>query len=89
MQRPVPPQVIPRPADWSPGGPPPWVDLPSARRTHIGIDRVVGALAALGQRGAVPEELSSDEVLGPAILISESLVPPVRGVNSGVLAVLF
>jgi 8-oxo-dGTP pyrophosphatase MutT (NUDIX family) len=50
---------------------------------------VLGALGALGQRGAVPEELSSDQVLGPAILVSESLVPPVRGVNSGVLALLF
>jgi 8-oxo-dGTP pyrophosphatase MutT (NUDIX family) len=89
VQRPVPPQVIPRPVDWSPGGPPPWVDVPSARRAHIGLDRVVGALGALGQRGAVPDAPSSDEVLGPAILVSESLVPPVRGVNSGVLAVLF
>jgi 8-oxo-dGTP pyrophosphatase MutT (NUDIX family) len=89
VQRRVPPQVIPRPADWSPGGPPPWVDVQSARRARIGIDRVVGALGALGQRGAVPDALSSDEVLGPAILVSESLMPPVRGVNSGVLAVLF
>jgi 8-oxo-dGTP pyrophosphatase MutT (NUDIX family) len=89
MQRPGPPQVIPRPADWSPGGSPPWADVPSARRAHIGLDRVVGALAALGQRGSVPQELSSDEALGPAILVSESLVPPVRRVNSGVLVVLF
>jgi 8-oxo-dGTP pyrophosphatase MutT (NUDIX family) len=50
---------------------------------------VVAALAALGQGGPVPEEIDADRVLGPAMLVSETLLPPVRGVNSGVLALLF
>ncbi len=50
---------------------------------------MLAALEALGQHGPVPLELSSDEVLAPAILVSESMVPPVRRVNSAVLAVLF
>jgi len=53
------------------------------------VERVVAALGALGQGGAVPEVIDADGVLGPAMLTSESLLPPVRGVNSGVLALLF
>jgi 8-oxo-dGTP pyrophosphatase MutT (NUDIX family) len=53
------------------------------------VDRVVAALGALGQGGPVPEEIDADGVLGPAMLVRESLLPPVRSVNSGVLALLF
>jgi 8-oxo-dGTP pyrophosphatase MutT (NUDIX family) len=88
-ERPVPPQVIPRPGDWRPGGPPPWADLAPARRTSIGLDRVVAALGALGQGGPAPGEIDAEGVVGPALLMSESLLPPVRVVNSGVLALLF
>ena len=87
--RPVPPQVIPRPDGWRPGGPPPWAGVPPTRRASIAVERVVGALGALGQGGPVPEEIGADGVLGPAVLVGESLLPPVVGVNSGVLAALF
>jgi 8-oxo-dGTP pyrophosphatase MutT (NUDIX family) len=81
--------VIPRPADWSPGRPPPWADITPARRRRIGLDRVLGALAASGQSGPVPDDVTSDAALGPAVLDGESLVQPVLEVNSAVLAVLF
>ncbi len=89
MSRPVPPQVIPRPATWRPGGPSPWSALPPAQRTGIGIDRVLDALDELGQRGSVPEGIGTDRVLGPAILVNETNLQPVRHVNAGVLAALF
>jgi 8-oxo-dGTP pyrophosphatase MutT (NUDIX family) len=53
------------------------------------VQRVLGALRSAGQDGPVPEEIDAEGALGPAILVSESLQPPVRRVNSGVLAVLF
>ena len=89
MSRPVPPQVIPRPPTWRPGGPAPWDGLPAADRTGIGVERVLHALGALGQRGPVPEDIGTDRVLGPAILVNEVSAPLVREVNAGVLAVLF
>ncbi len=89
MSRPVPPQVIPRPPTWRPGGPAPWADAPLSRRTGIGIDRVLDALVAVGQHGPVPEDIGSDRVLVPAFLVNESDAPVVRQVNAGVLAVMF
>jgi 8-oxo-dGTP pyrophosphatase MutT (NUDIX family) len=53
------------------------------------VDRVVAALRVLGQDGPVPEEIDADGVLGPAMLVRETRLPPVRGVKSGVLALLF
>lgn len=53
------------------------------------MERVSAALGALGQGGPVPEAIDADGVLGPAMLLRESLLPPVRSVNSGVLALLF
>ena len=80
--------MIPRPPTWRPGGPAPWAGLPAAQRTGIGVDRVLGAWAPLGQRGPVPEDIGADRVLGPAVS-SMSRRPAVRRVNAGVLAVLF
>jgi 8-oxo-dGTP pyrophosphatase MutT (NUDIX family) len=37
----------------------------------------------------VPDAIDADGALAPAMLMSETLLPPVRGVNSGVLALLF
>ena len=62
---------------------------PPSRRTGIGLDRVLAALAAVGQHGAVPDDVGSERVLVPAFLVSESDVPVVRQVNAGVLAVMF
>ena len=89
MSRPVPPQVVPRPATWRPGEPAPWAEVPLGQRTGIGIDRVLDALVPLGQRGPVPEDIGSDRVLGPTILVNESNAPAVRHVNAAVLAALF
>ncbi len=89
MSRPVPPQVVPRPLTWRPGEPAPWGEVTPARRTGIGIDRVLDALDLLGQRGPVPEDLGSDGVLGQTILVNESNAPAVRHVNAAVLAALF
>jgi 8-oxo-dGTP pyrophosphatase MutT (NUDIX family) len=89
MARPVPPQVIPRPATWQPGGPAPWADVAADRRTGIGIDRVLGALLTLGQRGPVPEDVERDEMLRRVTVVNESDAPAVQYVGSGVLAALF
>jgi 8-oxo-dGTP pyrophosphatase MutT (NUDIX family) len=89
MPRPLPPQVIPRPPNWEPGAPAPWADLPVAQRTGIGIDRVLRALDALGQRGPVPVGIGADMVLGPANFVNGRDAPAVRDVNAGVLAALF
>jgi 8-oxo-dGTP pyrophosphatase MutT (NUDIX family) len=89
MARPEPPQVIPRPESWRPGVPAPWADLRSGERTGVGIERVLAALEASGQRGAVPTGGDAERVLGPSALVSESGAPPVREVNAGVLAAFF
>jgi 8-oxo-dGTP pyrophosphatase MutT (NUDIX family) len=85
--------VIPRPAGWRPGGPPPWADLPTARRTSIPLDRVLGALDAVGQRGPVPLDVGSDSIFTPPPVLSDGDGPPGQvwptGVNSGVLVPLF
>jgi len=85
----VPPQVVPRPQAWRPGGPAPWAGVPRERRTGIGIDRVLEGLVLLGQRGPVPEDVGSDRVFGPSFLVNESNAPAVRHVNAAVLAALF
>jgi 8-oxo-dGTP pyrophosphatase MutT (NUDIX family) len=89
MLRPVPPQVIPRPPTWRPGAAAPWADVPAARRTGIGLDRVLEALAALGQSGPVPDDVGEDAVLGGATLVNESDAPAADHVNAGVLAAVF
>jgi 8-oxo-dGTP pyrophosphatase MutT (NUDIX family) len=89
MARPVPPQVIPRPADWRPGDPAPWASLPAPARRDITLARVRAALASRGQSGPVPDGIGADGVIGPSILINETHVPEVRVINAAVLAVLF
>ncbi|HEY3843317.1 MAG TPA: CoA pyrophosphatase [Acidimicrobiales bacterium] len=89
-QRPVPPQVIPRPATWYPGQPAPWGSLNPAQRQGITTERVIAALGARGQAGPVPDDIGSDRVLGPAVLINESIAAPaVRFINAAVLGLLF
>jgi 8-oxo-dGTP pyrophosphatase MutT (NUDIX family) len=89
MSRPVPPQVIPRPPTWRPGAPAPWADVAVARRTGLGIDRVLRALDELGQLGPVPDDIGQDAVLGGATVVNESDAPAADRVDAGVLAALF
>jgi 8-oxo-dGTP pyrophosphatase MutT (NUDIX family) len=89
MPRPVPPQVIPRPADWRIGEEAPWANTPPGDRRGITLARVLQALAAQGQRGPVPEGIGPEHVLGPSIFVNESTPPANRVVNAAVLAVLF
>jgi 8-oxo-dGTP pyrophosphatase MutT (NUDIX family) len=63
--------------------------MPVEERTGIGLDRVLDALDAVGQRGPVPEGIGADEVLGPAMLVNETNAPAVHDINAGVLAALF
>lgn len=87
MQTPVPPQVIPRPTDWRPGGPPPWADLFSERRSSIDLARVLAALEAAGQTGEVPTDLGTDGIFQSPLLREPPA--PLLQVNAGVLAALF
>ncbi len=89
MQRPVPPQVVPRPADWSPGGPAPWADVPPALRARIGLDRVLGALGEVGQSGSAPRDFSTEAAFDPHVVVGEGAAAPLGPVNSAVLAVLY
>jgi 8-oxo-dGTP pyrophosphatase MutT (NUDIX family) len=89
MARPVPPQVIPRPSTWAPGGRAPWADVLPDGRSPIGLARVVRALATLDQRGPVPADVGADRVLSRTVLVNEANAPVVREVNAGVLACLF
>lgn len=89
MPRPVPPQVIPRPATWQPGAPALWAGVPAQERTGIGIDRVLGALDGIGQRGPAPDDVGGDAMFRGATIINESELPHVGVVNAGVLAALF
>jgi 8-oxo-dGTP pyrophosphatase MutT (NUDIX family) len=89
MARPVPPQVIPRPADWRLGDPAPWANLAPTERSHIPLSRVRAALTAHGQNGPAPHGIGADRVLGPSILINESHAPAERVINAAVLAVFF
>jgi 8-oxo-dGTP pyrophosphatase MutT (NUDIX family) len=85
--------VIPRPAGWRPGGPPPWAGLPTGRRASISLDRVLGALDAVGQRGRVPVDVGPDTIFTAPPVLSDGDGPPGQawptGVNSGVLVPLF
>ncbi len=87
MAPPVPPQVIPRPADWRLGSPPPWAGLEPARRTSIGLARVLGALDAAGQGGPAPADVASAANL-EAPVVGETAIPPLS-VNAAVLAPFF
>ena len=89
MSRPVPPQVIPRPATWRPGAAPPWAAAPEARRTGIDLDRVLRALEAVGQSGSVPRDIGGDAMLAGSTRFNESAAPALNAVNAGVLAALF
>jgi 8-oxo-dGTP pyrophosphatase MutT (NUDIX family) len=89
MARPVPPQVIPRPSTWRPGGPAPWADVSESERRSIGLTRVLTALESLGQRGPVPADAGADRALTQTVLVNEANAPLVRRVNAGVLACLF
>jgi 8-oxo-dGTP pyrophosphatase MutT (NUDIX family) len=89
MARPVPPQVIPRPSTWRPGGPAPWADISGPERRGIGLARVLRALESLGQRGPVPADAGADRALTQMVLVNEANAPLVRRVNAGVLACLF
>ena len=89
MPRPVPPQVIPRPASWRPGDPAPWAGLSRERRSDISIQRVLDALDGLGQRGIS----ARGRGLRPASRSGrrgerDRRAAPLR-VNAGVLAALF
>jgi 8-oxo-dGTP pyrophosphatase MutT (NUDIX family) len=79
--------VIPRPEDWRPGDPPPWAGLPPERRASIGLDRVLAALDAAGQAGAVPADVGKDGIF-EAPVVGESPAPA-RDLNAGVLAAFF
>jgi 8-oxo-dGTP pyrophosphatase MutT (NUDIX family) len=89
VSRPVPPQVIPRPANWRTGDAAPWSSLPDGMRQGISLPRVLAALAVQGQDGAVPADIGVDRVLGPSILVNGSHAPEIRFVNAAVLAILF
>jgi 8-oxo-dGTP pyrophosphatase MutT (NUDIX family) len=67
----------------------PWADTPPGTRRGITLDRVLGALAARGQRGPVPGGIGADHVLGPSVFVNGSGAPKDRVVNAAVLAVLF
>ncbi|MFZ0249267.1 MAG: CoA pyrophosphatase [Acidimicrobiales bacterium] len=89
MSRPVPPQVIPRPAAWRPGAAAFWAGAPVEKRTGIGIDRVLAALDAVNQRGPVPDDAGGDAMFRGATIVNESELPHTGVVNAGVLAALF
>ena len=89
MARPVPPQVIPRPSAWRPGGPAPWAGVSASERRGIGLARVLGALETLGLRGPVPADAGADRALVQTVVVNEGNAPLVRRVNAGVLACLF
>ena len=89
MDRPVPPQVIPRPSTWAPGGRAPWSDQDAEHGHGITVERVLSSLDELGQRGPVPTDTGADRVLSQTVLVNEANAPLVRQVNAGVLACLF
>ena len=76
MPRPVPTQVVPRPATWRAGDRAPWVVVP-ARPHGIGVDHVLAALSAHGQRGPVPDDIGFDiaDDLGSPVVVRESSAP--------------
>jgi 8-oxo-dGTP pyrophosphatase MutT (NUDIX family) len=62
---PVPPQVIPRPPSWRPGARAAWEALAEHERSGITVERVLGALDSIGQRGPVPADPGVDPLLFP------------------------
>ena len=89
MSRPVPTQVVPRPASWQPGQPAPWERLSPAERTGIDLGRVLAGLSAHGQRGPVPDGIGSAQAPVFSDGAGEAAEPGTRTINSAVLAVLF
>jgi 8-oxo-dGTP pyrophosphatase MutT (NUDIX family) len=89
MPRPVPPQVVRRPEAWRPGEPAPWGGVPEAERQGITIERITAALRAHGQAGPVPDDVGTDRVFVPSVLIDETDAQWARVVNAGVLAAIF
>jgi 8-oxo-dGTP pyrophosphatase MutT (NUDIX family) len=79
--------VIPRPADWRPGGPPPWADLQPEQRASIGLARVLDALATVGQAGPAPDDVGTDGIFEAPVVGEAPALP--RRVNAAVLAALF
>jgi 8-oxo-dGTP pyrophosphatase MutT (NUDIX family) len=79
--------VIPRPAGWRPGGPPPWADVPPERRASIDLAQVLDALATAGQAGAAPDDVGTDGIFEAPVVAEAPALP--RRVNSAVLAALF
>jgi len=63
--------------------------VPAEARRGISLVHLLEALAQKGQLGPVPEDIGSDRVLGPSILINETNAPALRFVNAAVLAALF
>jgi 8-oxo-dGTP pyrophosphatase MutT (NUDIX family) len=88
MPRPVPPQVIPRPADWRMGDAAPWANLPASERSGINLARVLRALADHGQLGTIPEEIGDHGATVPLLFVDESRAPD-RVANAAVLVLLF
>jgi len=89
MDRPVPPQVIPRPPTWRPGEPAPWGDLDERTRHGLSVERILGVLDRQGQLGAAPTGLATGQVLDPAVALDERALPGLRQVSSAVLAAVF
>jgi 8-oxo-dGTP pyrophosphatase MutT (NUDIX family) len=89
MSRPVPPQVVPRPATWRAGDEAPWAAVSPEERTGISVAHVLAKLSAHGQRGQVPDGVAIADELGPSLVFNESSTPSTRPINSAVLAVLF
>jgi 8-oxo-dGTP pyrophosphatase MutT (NUDIX family) len=89
VPRPVPPQVIPRPPSWRPGAPARWDALPQTDRAHITINRVLGALDSVDQRGPVPGDPGTDPLLVPVPVPDGIAETTIRVVNAGVLVLMF
>jgi 8-oxo-dGTP pyrophosphatase MutT (NUDIX family) len=89
MSRPIPPQVVPRPATWRRGDAAPWAGLGPSERRGIGLARVRSALAARGQAGPVPEPMEFVALPDHPPLADESAEPATRTVDSAVLVALF
>jgi 8-oxo-dGTP pyrophosphatase MutT (NUDIX family) len=89
MSRPVPTQVVPRPATWQPGEAAPWDVLSPAERSGITVGRVLAGLSAHGQRGPVPDDIGSAQEPVFSDGAGESAVPSTHTINAAVLAVVF
>jgi 8-oxo-dGTP pyrophosphatase MutT (NUDIX family) len=63
--------------------------LPEVERTGITIDRVLGALGSIGQRGPVPADPGTDQLLIPIAPSDGVGAATARDVNAGVLVAMF